>query len=181
VTTTIAARSVADLLRSLCRERRDKVDDRGLHLRNALVTGYLDLSAVTVPFPLTFEGCRFEAPLQISGATLQELTVLRCELSALLGNGVNVRRDLNLSESTVAGAVPTTASQSRTAAIWLCESQVGGRLLCVDTVIEPGDGRAIHADRIKVGGTIRLIQDFTCRRPTGPAHPVGRPGRCCRR
>src|SRR6478609_8103394 len=70
----------ADLLRTLCRERRDEVDDRGLHLRNALVTGDLDLSAVSVPFPLTFEGCRFEAPLQVSGATLQELTVLRCEL-----------------------------------------------------------------------------------------------------
>jgi hypothetical protein len=38
----------ADLLRTLCRERRDEVDDRGLHLRNALVTGDLDLSAVTV-------------------------------------------------------------------------------------------------------------------------------------
>lgn len=53
----------ADLVRTLCRERRDEVDDRGLHLRNALVTGELDLSAVTVPFPLTFEGCRFESPL----------------------------------------------------------------------------------------------------------------------
>jgi len=38
----------ADLLRTLCREHRDEVDDRGLHLRNALVTGDLDLSAVTV-------------------------------------------------------------------------------------------------------------------------------------
>src|SRR4051795_1920631 len=99
-------------------------------------------------------------PLQVSGATLQELTVLRCELPGLLGNGVDVRRDLNLSESTVTGALTTTASQSRAAAIWLCESHVGGRLLCVDTVIEPGDGRAIQADRMKVGGTVRLIHDF---------------------
>ena len=96
----------AALLRGLCRERLDEVDDRGVHLRNALVTGDLDLSAVTVPFPLTFEGCRFEAPLQVSGATLQELTVLRCELPGLLGNGVNVRRDLNLSGSAVTGAPP---------------------------------------------------------------------------
>ena len=117
----------ADLLRTLCREGRDEVDDRGLHLRNALVTGDLDLSAMTVPFPLTFEGCRFEAPLQVSGATLQELTVLRCQLPGLLGNGVDVRRDLNLSGSTVTGALATTASQSRSAAIWLCESHVGGR------------------------------------------------------
>jgi hypothetical protein len=135
----------ADLLRSLCRDGRDEVDDRGLHLRNALVTGDLDLSAVSVPFPLTFEGCRFEAPLQISGATLQELTVLRCELPGLLGNGVDVRRDLNLSGSTVTGSLTTTASESRSAAIWLCQSHVGGRLLCVDTVIEPGDGHGPSA------------------------------------
>ena len=87
--------------------------------------------------------------------------MLRCDLPGLLGNGVNVRRDLNLSGSTVTGALTTTASQSRSAAIWLCESQVGGRLLCVDTFIEPGDGRAIQADRIRVGGTVRLIHDFT--------------------
>ena len=43
----------------------------------------------------------FESPLQVTGATLQELTVLRCELPALLGNGIDVGRDLNLSESTV--------------------------------------------------------------------------------
>ena len=90
--------------------------------------------------------------------------MLRCELPGLLGNGVDVRRDLNLSGSTVTGALTTTASQSRSAAIWLCESQVGGRLLCVDTVIEPGDGRAIQADRMKVGGTVRLIHDFTAAR-----------------
>src|SRR4051794_40676693 len=62
--------------------------------------------------------------------------------------------------SRVTGALTTTASQSRSAAIWLCESHVGGRLLCVDTIIESGDGRAIQADRMKVGGTVRLIHDF---------------------
>jgi hypothetical protein len=150
----------AELLRSLCREQRDEIDHRGLHLRNALVTGELDLSAVTVPFPLTFEECRFEFPLQVSGASLQELTVLLSELPGLLGNGVDVRRDLNLSGSTITGALTTTASQSRSAAIWLCESHIGGRLLCVDTIIDPGDGRAIQADRMKVDGTVRLIHDF---------------------
>jgi hypothetical protein len=72
-----------------------------------------------------------------------------------------VHRDLILSGSTVTGSLTTTASESQSAAIWLCEPHAGGRLLCVDTVIKPGDGRAIQADRMKVGGTIRLIHDFT--------------------
>jgi hypothetical protein len=75
----------ADLLRTLCRERRDEVNNRGLYLRNALITGDLDLGAVTVPFPLTFEGCRFASPLQVSGAQLQELSVLRCGLPGCSG------------------------------------------------------------------------------------------------
>src|SRR3954447_19787079 len=77
--------------------------------------------------------------------------------------------------SRVTGALTTTASQSRSAAIWLCESRVGGRLLCVDTIIESGDGRAIQADRMKVGGTVRLIHDFAA--GGGVGVPRGRGGR----
>jgi hypothetical protein len=160
----------ADLLRSLCRERRDEVDDRGLSLRNAVISGALDLNAVTVRFPLRLAGCRFEEPVDISGATLAELLLIQCQIPGLLGNGVDVRGDLNLSGSTISGCSPTTASQSRTAAIWLCESHVGGRLLCVDTTIHPGEGRAIQADRMRVGGTVRFIHDFTA---TGEVRLLG--------
>ena len=91
--------AAADLLRTL-----------GLHLRNAVVTG--DLGAMSVPFPLTFEGCRFEASLQVSGATLQEMALSRCELPRLLGNGVDVRRDLNLCRIIVRDATVTAADRS---------------------------------------------------------------------
>jgi hypothetical protein len=160
----------AELLRSLCRERRDEVDDRGLRLHNAVISGALDLSAVTVGFPLRLVGCRFEHPVDISGATLAEMLLIRCRLPGLLGNGVDVRRDLNLSGCTISGSSPTTASESRTAAIWLCESHVGGRLLCVDTSIHPGEGRAIQADRMQVGGTVRFIHSFTA---TGEVRLLG--------
>ena len=151
----------AQLLRSLCRERRGEVDDRGLNLRNAFISGALDLSAVTVGFPLRFSECRFDKPVDISGARLEELQLIGCEVPGVRGNGVDVRRDLNLSSSIIRGSLQTTASESRAAAIWLCESHVGGRLLCAGTYIDPGDGRAIQADRMRVGGTVRLIHDFT--------------------
>jgi hypothetical protein len=67
---------------------------------------------MAVPFPLTFEGCRFEAPLQVSGATLQEMALLRCELPGLLGNGVDVRQDLNLCRIIVRDATVTAADRS---------------------------------------------------------------------
>ena len=124
------------------------------------MTGDLDLSAVTVPFPLTFEGCRFESPLQVSGATLQELTVLllRAARAARQRRGrapgpQSVGVDGHRRGPHYGEPVPDGGDL-------VVRSQVGGRLLCVDTVIEPGDGRAIQADRIRVGGTVRL-HDFT--------------------
>jgi hypothetical protein len=94
---------------------------------------------MAVPFPLTFEGCRFEAPLQVSGATLQEMALLRCELPGLLGNGVDVRQDLNLCRIIVRDATVTAADRSpgmnyadhgvRGSAIGASRLSVGGDLL----------------------------------------------------
>jgi hypothetical protein len=54
--------------------------------------------------------------------------VLRCELPGLLGNGLDIRRDLNLSGSTVTGALATTA---RAAAADPCGD---GQVRCVNPV-----------------------------------------------
>jgi hypothetical protein len=151
----------AVLLRSLCREHRHEVDDRGIRLRNASIPDPLDLAGVTVPFPIHLESSRLENPLDLTGANLQELILHDCQLPGLLGNGVEVRRDLNISRPVITGSHTTTASESRAAAVWLCESHIGGRLLCVDTTIHPTRGeRAMQADRMKVGGNVRLIHNF---------------------
>ena len=151
----------AVVLRGLCRERRDEVDAAGVRLRNVHVRGSLDLAGVEVPFPLRLDGCRFDGPLQLDGARLHRLDLTNCpDVPGLVANGLEVRRDLNLSGSTITAAHATTASESRTAAVWLCESHIGGRLIAVDTVIRAGGGRALHADRMRVGGTVRLILGF---------------------
>ncbi|WP_248966231.1 hypothetical protein [Sphaerisporangium perillae] len=151
----------ADALRRLCHRYRDKVDPRGVTLRHATIDGGLDLSGMAVPFPLRFLDCAFSDPLVVDGADLAQLTLDGCALPGLIGNGLRVRRDLDLSRSTINGAHATPASTSRAAAVWLCESEIGGRLLCVDTRIDSGGERAIQADRMRVGGTVRLLHEFT--------------------
>src|SRR5215471_1698311 len=113
----------AALLRRCCHELRDQIDPRGIWLQHAAITGSLDLSGLEVPFPLRFEGCHFDAPLLAEGA----------RLSGLQANGVRIQRDLDLSRTHMTGVLRTSASTSKHAAIWLCESEIGGRLLCVDT------------------------------------------------
>jgi hypothetical protein len=152
----------AALLRRCCDELRDQVDRRGVRLRSAAVAGALDLSGLEVPFPLRFDDCEFDSPLTVEGAELYELGLTGCaRLPGLQANGVRIRRDLDLSRTHVTGKLRTSASTSKQSAIWLCESEIGGRLLCVDTVIDGGAERSIQADRIHVGGNIRLLHQFT--------------------
>ena len=154
----------AAVLRRCCRELKDGIDPRGLRLTNAIVTGELDLTGLVVPFPLRFDGCEFDTAPVVEGAQLFELALTGSpRLPGLLGNGLRLRRDLDLSRSHIAGAYWTSASTSKRAAVWLCESEIGGRLLCLDTVIDGQGDRALQADRIRVGGAVRLLQEFHSR------------------
>jgi hypothetical protein len=78
------------------------------------VTGSLDLAGLEVPYPLRFEDCEFDAAVVVAGAQLQELALTGAvALPGLLGNGVCVRGDPDLSGSSVAGLHPTSASITR--------------------------------------------------------------------
>ena len=152
----------AELLRRCCHRLGDQIDPRGLRLHGAAIVGSLDLAGLEVPFPVRFDDCEFDSPLIVEGAQLQELALLRCSrLPGLLANGLRVHRDLDLSGSHVTGAHRTTASTSKRAAVWLCESDIGGRLLCVDTTILTDGERSIQADRMHVAGTVRFLHQFS--------------------
>lgn len=152
----------ADLVRKVCQRDPAEIDPRGLVIEGARIAGGLDLTGMAVTFPLRFVRCVFDEPLDLDGADLHLLALDGCAVPGLLANGLRVRRDLDLSRSRITGDLRTPASTSSTAAVWLCESEIGGRLLCLDTHIE-SEGRAIQADRIRVGGTIRLLHRFEAR------------------
>lgn len=151
----------AGLLRRLCHQVKDQVDPRGIRLRNIMVSGQLDIAGLDIPFPLQFEVCEFDMPLMAEGAQLNELAVTGSVLPGLLANGVRIRRDLDLSRSRVTGSHETTASDSHLAAVWLCESEIGGRVLCSGTVIRADGGRAMQADHIRTSGAVRFLRQFT--------------------
>lgn len=154
----------AALVRRCCHELKGQVDLRGIRIANAAITGPVDLARLDVTFPLRFEECTFDSAVNVEDARLYDLAITGCErLPGLLANGVRIRRDLDLSRTHVAGACTTTTSISRRAAIWLCESDIGGRLLCVNTRIEADGERSIQADRMHVGGAVRFLEEFDAR------------------
>ena len=108
-----AARRPVDaaLLRRCCLEYKEQIDPRGLRLHRVAVRGPADLAGLTAPFPIRFEDCDFDAPVNVEGAKLRELSLTNCpRLPGLLGNGLRLRGDLDLSRSTVTGAHRTSAS-----------------------------------------------------------------------
>jgi len=134
----------------------------GLRLERVTVGGCLTLTGVTVRFPLSFRECEFDEAPVLEGAQLFSLAVLgSSRLPGLLANGLRVERDLELSGCRIAGAHWTSASTSKPAAVWLCEADIGGRLLCAGTVVDGRGFRAVHADRVHVGGAVRFIGGFT--------------------
>jgi hypothetical protein len=151
------------LVRDLLLRHPHDIDPHGIRVRGAHVTGSLDLAAMTVPVPVEFDDCVFDLPPNVAGADLHALALTGCTLPGLLGNGLRVRRDLDLSRSLVIGALRTSASTSQRSAVWLCEADVGGRILCVDTHLIGTGERAVQADRIRVAGVVRLIHDFVAR------------------
>lgn len=152
----------AEVIRKCCWQLRNEVDPHGLRMRNASIRGSLDLAGMIVPFPVRLRDCEFDSPIRVEGADLSELTLRNSpHLPGLLANGVRIHRDLNLSGSRVSGELRTTASTSKRSAVWLCESEIGGRLLCADTVIDGCRDRAIQADRMRVSGNVRLLHRFT--------------------
>src|SRR5690606_35562732 len=129
--------------------------------RGVSVVGELDLTGVDVNFGLRFVECSFENAPILHGARVRELAFVDCaELPGLLANGIEVKGDLELSGSRIAGRHRTSASTSRHAAVWLCESSIGGRLLCINTLVDGLGDRAVQADRMHVGSTIRLLDEF---------------------
>jgi len=105
----------AGVLRKCLRKIQDRADPAGFRLENAFVAGRLDLTGLVIPFPLRFQGCEFEVAPVLEGAQLFELALRGGpRLPGLLGNGLRVQRDLDLSGSTVTGANRTSASTSKT-------------------------------------------------------------------
>ena len=154
----------ASLLRRCCHELRDEVDPRGIRLRNVAIAGSLDLAGMVVPFGLRFDQCKFDSPVMIEGAQLYELAMTRCDrLPGLLANGVRISRDLDLSGTRVTATQWTNLSNSKRAAVWLCEADIGGRLVCDDADILADGQRSIQADRMRIGGTADFRHQFTAR------------------
>ncbi|MEU4160535.1 hypothetical protein [Actinoplanes sp. NPDC026670] len=145
----------------------DEADPYGLRLGDARITGRLDLRTCRVPVPVLLESCDFTEPVNILGASLHELVIIGDAsasrphvLPGLLASGTRIDKNLILNGMVINGDVVTRADGGRPASVWLTDADIGGSLVAEGTQILASQGRAVHADRIRVGGNIRLVGGF---------------------
>ncbi len=78
------------------RKARKRVDPRGIQIRGARITGYLDLSFTRLSFPLALLRCRLEQLLILQGAKMAALNLEGSWTGAIAADGLNVEGGLFL-------------------------------------------------------------------------------------
>jgi len=156
----------AEHLREAALHLVGKPEATGIRLLRARLRGVLDLRAIDFRQPLRLVDCVTEKAPRLEGARLHELVIAKgddgwsSELAGLRASGLRLDRDLVLSGTRVSEAHRRSSDFSRTAAVWLTEAQIGGRILAVRTVFDTTADRAIQADRTLVTGDVRFILGF---------------------
>src|SRR5260370_26716673 len=88
----------ADLIRWLCtnQEVDTRVDVRGLRVFAAKITGTLDISYATVPFPVCLYQCRLIDDAKLTHAKIPEIVLNGSRTRCLLAEGVEAKGNLLL-------------------------------------------------------------------------------------
>src|ERR1022692_4949288 len=144
----------AELIRWLCVDRTAAaaVDPRGIKLCAAKLTGKLDLSYVTIAFPLSFDRCTFDEDAEFSYLKPPGLSFTGSHMKAVTADGANVAGDLSLDEGFVSEG-----------GVRMLTAQIGANLECKGGTFHNRTGQnrtehALWADRVKITGSAFLAR-----------------------
>src|SRR5215831_3997186 len=140
----------AVLIRWLCidEKARGLVDPKGLRIKFAKIDGKLDLSSVTIPFPLVLLRCSIPKGVDVAYAKSRVLNFEGSVCGPWMGNGLAVEGDLLLGRDFRAKG-----------AVELNRARITGRLDCSGGKLLNLGGMALNADAIEVGKHVLLRQE----------------------
>lgn len=141
----------SDVIRWMCvsAEAQRAVDPRGIRISAAVISGKLDLSFVTVPFPLRFRNCSFSDPIDLSGARLSDLSLDGSRTHAIIADSV-----------TIAGAISLARHFHACSEVRAIGADIRGSLTCTDATFDNPTGDALVVDGATVRGDIMLDDGF---------------------
>jgi hypothetical protein len=122
-----------------------KKKERRLCLHGARFNEAVDLGGVSIPFPLVFEQCVFDQPLQLESASLAALRIRGGKVADLEARRIHVAVDLELSDGVQV-----------TSPVRLVGAAIDGTLHVAHATLD-GDGEvALDCDRATVGENLML-------------------------
>ena len=145
----------ADLIRWLCIDPdiRRCVDPRGINLFAARVLGTLDLSHVSIDFPLVFAQCGFHEHIELRSAQLRSLNFQGSRI-----------RSLSADSARVTGSIFLRGGVRARGQIRLASARIGGNVECDGALIEGTQGEpAFAADGVSISGALFLRNGFCSR------------------
>jgi hypothetical protein len=148
-----AERSIrAALIRWLCVDRaaRECIDPRGIQAHGAKIEGELDLSFVSVPFPVALCCCGLQEEAK--------LRFLEIPTMSLAGSWV---RAVQAESAVVKGTLSLSNGFRAEGEVNLVGAQIGSNLDCGGGTFKNAAGKALRADRINVRGSVFLRNAFT--------------------
>jgi hypothetical protein len=132
------------------------VHPKGVQLQGVRIAGNLDLEGAVVRCALRLQNCSFDetAEINLTNATVSQLTLTQCQLPGLSGDTLRVTQNLVLNGSTFTGP------------LLLQGADIVGNLDCTGTKLggayqSDGIVHSLYADGFKVGGRVRLNLNFT--------------------
>ena len=140
----------ADLIRWLCADREvsSRIDPMGIQVV-ARISGKLNLSCVTVQFPLRFICCRFLEDMALDEAALKSFCLDRSRTMAISADSIRVAGNLYL-----------RSGFNAEGKVHLRGADIAGNLECDNASLENPTGIALNANDAKVHRAIFLRNGF---------------------
>jgi hypothetical protein len=142
----------ADLLAWLCLDRRASglVHPKGIKLIGAKIADEIDLSFITIGFPLVLAQCRLFRGLNLFGARARTISLQGSRVHSVLGDGAVIN-----------GAVLLRDGFVSENGVRLTGAKIDGPFDCSGSIFEAtGPGPALVADGIVVAGPVFLRGGF---------------------
>jgi hypothetical protein len=155
----------SELLRWLCSdlEARKLVDPVGIRVEGAKISSRLELTYLTLPFPLSFESCWFPAGIDLSSATIPALSLDGSWLGSL-DRPMPQKKDeypIFLAEELhVSGTVSFRFKFHARGEVRLLGADIGGDLTCSESKFHNAGKTALNAERARVRGNVHLRRRF---------------------
>jgi hypothetical protein len=141
----------ADVLRWLCvdRDAIRHVDPKGLSIHGARIEGPLDLSIVTIPFPLFLVRCALQESMNLEFAEVRLLGIIGSTTQVIRGEGMVVHGDLRLRDG----------FDSR-GGVNLFGATITNDLDCTGGRFHNAGGIALNVSAAKIDGSVILRDKF---------------------